>query len=377
MRKAIISLVFLLTPLGGLAAALDELKPNAPERYTVVEGDTLWSIAGRYLKSPWRWNELWNLNDQIRNPHRIYPGDVLVLERAAPDIDAGPVTVSVKLEPRIRIEQRAAAAVPVIASRAIAPFLSRPLVVGERDLDSAARIVATEESRVALAAGSLAYAEGITHEQGRSWQVVRRGAPLLDPESRTILGYEATYLGEAHVRSFGKVSTLEIVRSSQEIYQGDRLVPLSAEVPSFGYQPHAPTRPVTARIVSAYGGVQEAGPLSIIVLSKGTRDGLEPGHVLALYRDPTASRGMRNEPIFGRSGPSGSDARRTYYTEELTPRDGPLVSRGTAMTGENLALLPRERYGLVMVFRAFDRAAYGIVMEAQRPVALTDVLTNP
>lgn len=376
MRKAIISLVLALTPFAVPAADVNELQPTAPDRYTVVEGDTLWSIAGRYLKNPWRWKDLWALNDQVANPHRIYPGDVLVLERTAPDIAAGPVTATLKLEPRVRIESRERPAVPVIPARSIEAFLARPLVVGDRELDAAPRIVATEESRVALGAGGIAYVEGLPAGQD-VWQVVRRGSPLIDPETRTVLGYEALYLGEARVRKPGAVTTVEIVRSVQEIFQGDRLVPVAKEGANFGYEPHPPAKPVSARVISTYGGVYEAGALSIVALSKGARDGLERGHVLALYRDLTVARRLRNEPVLGRTGPTGSDAPRTYYAEELTPRDGPLISRGTPVTGEELARLPRERYGLALVFRVFDRAAYALVMDAERPVALADILTNP
>lgn len=376
MKKHIISLAFLLAASAAHGAAPD-LQPTAPDRYTVAEGDTLWSIAGRYLKSPWRWNELWSLNNQVQNPHRIYPGDVLVLERTAPDIEPGPVAVTLKLEPRIRIERQDGGAVPVIPARTIEPFLSRPLVVGERELDAAPRIVATQEGRVALGAGNVAYVDGIAAGQGERWQIVRRGAPLVDPETREILGYEAVFLGEARVREQATVSTLEITRSTQEIYQHDRLLPLPRAAANFGYEPQAPASAVTARVISQYGGVQEGGPLSIIGISKGARDGLAVGHVLALHRDPTTSRRLRNEPIFGRTGPAGSDAPRTYYSEELTPRDAPLVTRGVPVTGAELAKLPRERYGLAMVFRVFDRAAYALILEAQRPVTLADVLTNP
>lgn len=379
MKKAIISLVLLLAPTALYAADASDLQANAPERYTVVDGDTLWSISGRFLKSPWRWPEVWNLNNQVRNPHRIYPGDVLVLERgvAVSDASRGASTVAVKLEPRIRIEQREAKAVPAIPPKAIEAFLSKPLVVGENDLNSAPRIVATEEDRVALGAGNIAYVEGITEQQGGVWQIFRRGDPLIDPETNELLGYAALYLGEARVRQYGPVSTLEITRSTQEIYQGDRLLPAGGEPPSFGYVPHAPAKPVSARILSAYGGLRETGPLSIIALSRGSRDGLEPGHVLALHRDPTTSRRLRNEPIWGRSGPTGSDEPVTYYSEPLATRDSPVFSRAAPVNAADSAKLPVERYGVAMVFRAFERASFALVMEASRPVSLRDILTNP
>lgn len=378
MKKAIISLILALAPIAtAVAVQTVDLQTTAPERYTVVKGDTLWSISARYLKSPWRWPEVWNLNNQVQNPHRIYPGDVLVLERGGAAGGQGKASaVTVRLEPRIRVVSGEAQAVPAIPPAVIEPFLSKPLVIGENDLSAAPRIVATEEDRVVVGAGNVAYAEGITEGQGRVWQIFRRGDPLVDPESGDILGYAALYLGEARVREYGAVSTLDITQSKQEIYQGDHLLP-AAETPSFGYVPHAPKQAVSARILSNYGGLHESGPLSIVALSKGSRDGLEVGHVLALYRDPTTSRRLRNDPLWGRSGPSGSDEPRTYYSEQLTPRDGPVFARAVPVTSHDLSKLPAERYGLVMVFRTFDRAAFGLVMEASRPVSVQDILTNP
>ena len=141
--------------------------------------------------------------------------------------------------------------------------------------------------------------------------------------------------------------------------------------------PHAPARPISGRIISTYGGLMESGPLSIVTLSKGSKDGLEAGDVLAMYRDQTTARALRSSPIWGRTGPSGSDAPRTYYSQQLTPRDAPLFSRGVPVRPQDLVKLPAERYGLVMVFRTFDRASFGLVMEATRPVAVRDMVKNP
>lgn len=356
------------------------MKEGAPDRYTVQKGDTLWGISSRYLKEPWRWPELWKFNqEQLKNPHLIYPGDVLVLERGA----NGETTLNVvslnttKLEPQIRSEASARAAVSTIAPSAIEPFLSKPLVVSADELDKAARIVATAESRVTLGAGDRAFVRGITKDKGNQWQIFRRGDPLVDPETQEILGYEATYLGEAVVRQHGNVATIDIVKSVQEIYQDDRLVPLTKQAPVFAYVPHRPAKPVKGRIVSAYGSLNETGPLSIVALSKGSRDGLEIGHVLAIERSQTSARyAQRTEPLYGRSGITGSSTPRVYYTEPLPPRDT-LLARGEAVTRESIAELPDERYGLVMVFRTFDRASFALVMQASRPVAVTDYVTTP
>jgi hypothetical protein len=380
MRNAIISLILLITPVSGTyAAEAAAIKEAAPDRYVVQKGDTLWSISGRYLKEPWRWPELWKMNqEQVKNPHLIYPGDVIVLDRSSGEAQLKLVQLeTTRLEPRVRSEPSTRSAVPSIPPSVIEPFLSKPLVVSATELDSAPRIVATAESRVTLGAGDRAFVRGITKDKGNQWQIFRRGDPLIDPETKEVLGYEATYLGDAQVSQHGEVATINIVRSVQEIYQDDRLVPLGKQTPVFAYVPHPPKMPVKARIVSAYGSLQETGPLSIVALSKGSRDGLDVGTVLAIERSQTSARySQRTEPLFGRSGITGSNAPRVYYSEPLPPRDK-LLARGEAVTRENIAQLPDERYGLVMVFRTFDRASFALVMEASRPVAVSDFVTNP
>jgi LysM domain len=398
MKKAIIFLILLLTPLGvAVAAEADAIKADAPDRYTVVPGDTLWGISGRFLKDPWRWPEVWRLNkDEIRNPHLIFPGDVIVLDRATGRLSIGerkggaPAAGSagaskletVSVSPRVRIEPLAQKAIPTIKPADIAGFLTKPLLVGRDELDSTPKIVATEEDRISIGAGGKAYAEGITKEAGLVWQVFRRGDPLVDPESNEILGYETFYLGEARVTKFGDLSTIEITSSTREINRGDHLLPASQEKPVFAYVPRAPEKPVKAYIISTYGSLEETGPLGIVALSKGSRDGLEVGHVLAIYTSTAIAKrlgryGLRTSALYGREGLSGSDSPRTYYNDEITPRDGPLYGNVEPIDESLLRKLPDERYGLLMVFRTFDRASFALVMEASRPVALYDAATNP
>lgn len=401
MKKAIIFLILLLTPLGvAVSAEADAIRADAPDRYTVVPGDTLWGISGRFLKDAWRWPEVWRLNqDEIRNPHLIYPGNVIVLDRATGRLSiegrdggagaAGPAGLAgapkldtVSVSPRVRLEALAPKAIPTIKPSDIAAFLSKPLLVGPDELDSAPSIVATEEDRISIGMGDKAYAEGITKEAGVVWQVFRRGDPLVDPESNEVLGYEVFYLGEARVTKFGELSTLHITSSTREINRGDRLLPASKEKPVFAYVPRAPEKPVRGYIISAYGNLGETGPLGIVALSKGSRDGLEVGNVLAIYTSSAIAKragryGLRTSALYGRQGLSGSDSPITYYNNEITPRDGPLYGNVEPIDEALIRKLPDERYGLVMVFRTFDRAAFAIVMEASRPVALYDAVVNP
>lgn len=380
MRKAIISLILLITPaLSAVAATSADMRDGAPDRYTVQKGDTLWGISGRYLKEPWRWPELWKMNqEQLKNPHLIYPGDVIVLDRSGGEAQLSLVQLSTtKLEPKVRSEPSALSAVPSILPSVIEPFMSKPMVVGENELDAAPRIVATADDRVTLGPGDRAFVHGITKNKGDQWQIFRRGDPLVDPENNQILGYEAVYLGEAQVRQHGDVATVEIIKSVQEIYRNDRLLPLGKQTPVFAYVPQPPKSPVKGRIISTYGGLQETGPLSIVTLSKGSKDGLQVGTVLAIERSQTSARySQRTAPLFGREGLSGSDAPRTYYSEKIPPR-ATLTERGEAITNKDIAQLPDQRYGLVMVFRTFDRASFALVMEASRPVTVSDYVINP
>ncbi len=399
MKKAIIFLILLLTPLGvAVAAEADAIKADAPDRYTVVPGDTLWGISGRFLKDAWRWPEVWRLNkDEIRNPHLIFPGDVIVLDRATGSLsiagregagreDAGRAGAgkldTVSISPRVRLEGLPPKAIPTIKPSDIAGFLSKPLLVGRDELNDAPVIVATEEDRISVGMGDKAYAEGIKKDGGLVWQVFRRGDPLVDPESNEVLGYEVFYLGEARVTKFGELSTLQITSSAREINRGDRLLPASQEKPVFAYVPRAPEKPVRGYVISAYGNLGETGPLGIVALSKGSRDGLEVGHVLAIYTSSAIAKrsgryGLRTSALYGREGPSGSDSPRTYYNNEITPRDGPLYGNVEPIDEALIRKLPDERYGLVMVFRTFERASFALVMEASRPVALYDAVVNP
>jgi LysM repeat protein len=377
MKTRIISLLLVMSSfaLAALSSAQD-LKADAPDRYTVQRGDTLWGISGRYLTSPWNWPRLWGMNrDQVRNPHRIYPGDVLVLDRASGTLRVG--ERSEAMSPRVRTED-IQQAVPTIPPSAIEAFASRPMVISENELDGAPRIMATEESRVVVGAGNIAYAKGLTQDKGESWHIYRRGDRLVDPDSGATLGYLGMYLGDATVRKFGDVSRIEITKSVQEIYTGDRLVPVSKEAPVFAYVPRAPNGAVKGRVMSLNDNLFETGRYSVVSLSRGAKDGLESGHVLALYRSPTASRySLRTSAILGRTGPTGSDGRRPYHEEQLNVRNSPIYNKPSPINEADIASIPAERYGLVMVFRTFERASFALVMQASLPVAIDDVFTTP
>ncbi|MEO8719047.1 MAG: LysM peptidoglycan-binding domain-containing protein [Burkholderiales bacterium] len=389
LRKSITALVFVLCGLAS-GAALAQIpqtpiafKTDAPNRYVVVRGDTLWGISERFTDSPWRWPEIWNFNrEQIRNPHWIYPGDVIVLDRVSgtlsiagagivtgatptgatpgapggpgdasgaqpgrPGLDAGSAVGTVKLSPRLRAESTARDAIPSIPPSAIEPFLSRPLVIEPDGLDNAPTIIATEESRVIIEAGNQAYVRGMGDSKEENWFIYRRGKALVDPDTDITLGYEAIYLGTARVIRAGDPATVRLTTVTQEVGAGDKLLPVGVpEVPK--YAPHAPAVFMQGRVMGIYGGlgkVGEAGPQQIITLNRGRADGVEVGHVFALYRP------------------------------------GPLIADASANTGGKPTTfkLPDERYGLAFVFRIYDRVSYALVMRISRPVNPLDVVQTP
>jgi hypothetical protein len=393
LRKSITALVFALSSLAS-GAALAQIpqtpiafKTDAPDRYIVVRGDTLWGISERFTDSPWRWPEIWNFNrEQIRNPHWIYPGDVIVLDRVSgtlsiagadgrpgtpvapgtpgdgtastpgdgtasapttgrPSLDPGSAVGTVKLSPRLRAESSARDAIPSIPPSAIEPFLSRPLVIEPDGLDNAPTLIATEENRVIIEAGNQAYVRGMGDSKEENWFLYRRGKALVDPDTNVTLGYEAIYLGTARVTRAGDPATVRLTTVTQEVGRGDKLLPAGVpEVPK--YAPHAPAVFMQGRVIGIYGGlgkVGEAGPQQIITLNRGRADGVEVGHVFALYRP------------------------------------GPLITDASVQTGGKAATfkLPDERYGLAFVFRIYDRVSYALVMRISRPVNPLDVVQTP
>ena len=349
VRKSITTLAFVLLGVAASGAWSQApktpiaLKPDAPDRYVVVPGDTLWGIAERFTDSPWRWPELWNLNkEQIRNPHRIYPGNVILLDRARAQLA---VAGTVKLSPRVRAESTAKEAIPSIPPGIIEPFLTRTLVIEPDGLDKAPTIVAAEDRRVVIGNGGRAFVRGIGASKEESWFVYRRGGPLVDPDTGLTLGYEAIYLGTARVLRGGEPTTVELTSVTQEVGIGDKLLPAGAAQP-IQYAPHAPQKSVQGRVMSIYGSagrVAETARHAIVTLNRGRADGLEIGHVLALYR-----------------------------------HGGKVIDATMAKGDPNAQLaLPDERYGLLFVFRVFERISYALVMRVTRPVTPLDVVQNP
>jgi hypothetical protein len=348
-----------------------QIQPNAPDSYVVQKGDTLWGISQKFLTQPWRWPDIWRLNkEQIKNPHLIFPGDIVRLDRAT-----GTLSIE-RLTPRVREEMLVREAIPTVPLRVLEPFLSAPLVIERGGLDKAPRIFATQEGRYNVGAGARAYVTGMGESKALLWQLYRPGIALVDPETKDILGYEAIYLGNARVMRTGDPATVQVLTSKQEVSEGDRLV-VAPQPQIFSFAPRAPDKPIRARVMSLYDGRSDArtdlllerpdwagiradtlgksiyegfgetGGLSIVSLNKGAKDGLEVGHVLALYRSTTVSNNRSVGP---------------FYMGER--KQEPIE-------------LPEERFGLLMVFRTFDNLSYALTLGVERPVAPGDLVKTP
>lgn len=357
--------------------ALSELADNAPASYTVQRGDTLWAVSGLFLRSPWRWPELWGMNlTDIRNPHRIYPGQVLTLDtsngRARLKLagsgtdDAEPPTV--RVSPRTRYESVSEAAIPPISLRAIEPFLAEMLVVDEAAFARAPRIVATQRERVLLSPGDRAYARttlgpqapdnGLSMEPGsnRMYRVFRTATPLKDPETGQVLGFESQFVGKAKLVNGESLkessvdgnkrymqavpASLDILSVKEEVRIGDRLLP---EPPRehVAFVPRAPTETLSGQVASVYGSaVNFVGQNQVVAINRGREQGLEEGHVLMLLK---------------------TGLRMVDRTDEARPS----------------IVLPNERNGLMIVFRVFERVSYALVLDITDEVKIGDRFANP
>lgn len=328
------------------AAAPVALKDGHPDSYTVVKGDTLWDIAGRFLSEPWRWPEVWELNPQIENPNLIYPGDTIQLAW----VDGKPrlrvsrgggqggsrVGGAVRLTPAMH-SSAVADAIPTIPVEILRSFLTRSRVVAEEELEQAPYVVANSDRRVVTGAGDRIFARGIEGDGGR-FALFHPNDYYRDPESGEVLGREATFLGDAVVEQGGDPATLRILSSRREVLAGDRLLPIEVEGLERNFQPHPPAVETSGRVIALVDGVSQAGRNQVVAVNLGSAAGMEVGTVLAVHQ---------------------------LGEEVHDPIKGDTIR------------LPAPRAGLAMVIRPFERVSYALVMESLRPIHLHDRVTQP
>ncbi len=343
LSMAFVPLSHASEPAGNLG---QYLRDDHPDVYTVVKGDTLWDISGRFLQRPWLWPELWQVNPQIENPHLIYPGDSihlvyvdgqprLQLERGSADRLGGSTPGG--LQPEIR-SSPLETAIPTIKLDAVQSWLVQNRIVTEEELEAAPYVVQGASERLILGAGDRLYVRGLLADS-ESFNYVRRGPVYVDPNTKELLGREATYIGLGRaVDQHDDVATMLVQSSREEVQIGDRVLPTEERRLDSNFFPSAPSGTVDGEIISVFSGVSQVGQFDVVVLNRGAREALEMGNVLAIYK-------------------RGALAKDRIAKETIR--------------------LPSERAGLLMIYRVFEKLSYGIVLETEQPLAVNDEVRNP
>lgn len=329
-----------------------KVKQNHPRKYTVKKGDTLWDISSMFLQDPWYWPEIWHDNQQVKNPHLIYPGDILTLVyvdgrpqilRTKPthrvDSVDGPLPVK-KLGPSIRRESLDAS-IATIPGDAIRQFITKPRVVTKQELEDAPYILASDDEHLILGEGHKVYIRGEIDKERVRFTVFRPGEALIDPETDELLGYEAIYAGEVHISDYGDTATGTLTFTEREVLIGDRLLPLDKSKVNNLYFPRVPDRHIKGQIISLFDALFGIAKFQVAVINRGNRDGLEVGHLLE------------------------------------THREGATVYDGYSRRKTGNVKLPEERSGLMMIFETFDHVSYGLVLESTRVIHNHDVVMTP
>jgi LysM domain len=331
---------------GGLA-----LNPNAPDSYVVKHGDTLWGISKVFLRDPWYWPEIWQVNPQVHNPHLIYPGDTMRLVY----INGRPTIMlqrgdAARVEPRVRSEPLEGA-VTAIPYATVAAFMSKPSVLAKEQIKDAPYVLATRDMHVVMAEGNTVYARGFSGpvEVGTHYNVVRVGDALRDPDDgNRIMGYDGIFTGAGHLTRAGDPATLIMTESARETLAGDKLFAGGVDVP-LDFIPSAPKVKTIGRIIAVSNGVTVIGQYEVVVINRGAGDGLAPGNVLAVFQAGDVIRDTANRG----------------FLNSMSRLAAPKVR------------LPDERTGTFMVFKTFDHLSYGLIMEATNVIRVADRVENP
>ncbi|HTC15917.1 MAG TPA: LysM peptidoglycan-binding domain-containing protein [Steroidobacteraceae bacterium] len=338
---------------GSAGAGVDssEVQPSAPMHYTVKRGDTLWGIASMYLKDPWLWPEVWIINPQVANPHLIYPGDQLALAYGADghahvSLEAPGVT---RLDPRLRTSPLEGS-IPNIPYSTIAAFLSRPTVMTKDEVKSAPYVLAFRDLHEAAGNGNEVYIRNLPAAgPSARYAIMHIAGPLVDPDDGKVVGYEGIYTATALVQRAGDPAKAVLIDPARETLRGDRLLANDTHEPPANFSPHAPGSDVRGQIIDVVAGDELVGTYNVIVMNRGTRQGIDPGTVLAIDQAGDEVRDLfRNGREIGNTTPFAPKVR-----------------------------LPEERTGTVLVFRVFDRVSYGLVIGASDLIHVGDIVRTP
>ena len=314
------------------------LAEGHPNEYVVQVGDTLWDIAATFLKDPWFWPEIWYINPDIENPHLIYPGDVLGLVYINGQARITNVRASTyRMSPQARITPLSEA-VSSIPFESVAAFLSSGVVLEKSQADALPYLLETRGDHMIASAGNEVYVRGITNDAPSTrYNVIHVGEPLVDPDDNRMIGYHGEMIGEGSLRRTGDPSTVALTSTSKEARTGDRFLPASVDVP-LNFFPRSPSSNIDGRIISVAGGVTQIGQFQVVVMNRGSNNGLAVGDVLTVFQA------------------------------------GAVVK--DRVKGGNIRL-PDEEAGTVMVFKTYDRISYGLVMEATDAIHILDAVRNP
>ena len=324
-----------------------EMVADAPDQYIVKKGDTLWDISARFLQDPWYWPEIWQVNPEIKNPHLIYPGDVISLYyvNGQPRLSINQPMVSGgngRLSPRVRSTELTADnyGIPIDTIR---PFLIRPQIVSEEQLKLAAHILDSDENRLIFGANDKVYVRNLEDKRlSTKYSVFRPGQKMLDPATNELLGFEAIYAGDAVVERDGEPATVRLIDTSREILRGDRLLPQDHGATGIHFWPHPANASTQGQIISIFDALSQVAQYQIIAINLGKRDAVEPGHVFAVQQK---GRMIRDH------------YRRQDQSREVT--------------------LPNEKTGIAMVFRTFEKISYALIMKSTRTIRQGDLVTAP
>jgi hypothetical protein len=326
------------------------LADNAPDTYVVKHGDTLWGIAKVFLRDPWYWPEIWQVNPKIQNPHLIYPGDTLrlVFIDGQPQVTMLQRGDAARVEPRVR-SQPFESAITTIPYETVAAFMSKPSVLDESEIKHAPYVLATRDLHVVMSDGDTLYARGFVSpaEIGAHYNIVRVGEKLIDPDDKRLLGYNGVFTGAGHVTRQGDPTTLIMTESAIETRAGDKLMAGGIDVP-LDFIPSAPQVKTNGRIIAVSDGVTIIGQYYVVVINRGSRDGLAPGNVLGVFDTGPRVRDTDKKGFFNLD---------RFDTKRIQ--------------------LPSERTGTFMVFKTFDNISYGLIMEATNLIQVGDKVENP
>ncbi len=346
VRKIVIALSMLIF-MGGAVAQSIAVNPEHPDRHTVVKGDTLWDISAKFLRDPWRWPQVWEHNPEIKNPHLIYPGDVIYLSYRngqpvlSVDRSARTNNAVVKLSPKMRENSLDTAPISAIPYERIAPFLSNSRVVSDRDLEYSGYIVGNEEGRLIAGEGHLIYVRNLVLTDNHRYMIFRPGKAYFSPDDpERALGYQATFIGTAELLELSEPSTLRVTSSSREVLNGDQLLPILPEATLKEYIPQAPDELLDGYILGQLDGVSHIGQYQVIVLSLGDIDGVQKGHVLNIWQE------------------------------------GALITDRYSKKKEKVRL-PDSIAGTAMIIRIFESTSYALVMNAYKEIKAYDKVMTP